>query len=347
MCAMQGTVYSWRFLLASGYRCLRVGTDCSGLEAPLLALDRMRIEVKHCFASEKDTLAKATLLANFKPRVFYNDLRRRSVRRVPRVDLYVAGFPCQSFSAQGARSGFADKHGRGTIFRYIYRYIRKRDPKVFVLENVPGLKHVDGGACFDAIWSALRDLRQYKVFYGCMNAEQVGIPQHRPRLFFIGILKKHYRGGFKFPNPRMERMPLEHFLLPRRRSPSLENLPDSCTSRSNVLAALERLRVSGEDPFRQPWVINCDSAPDRSHMMFNRVPCLTHSRTQGHWLTNRGRYLHVVEAMRLQGFPLDYIVPEEISSRQFFAMLGNSMCIDVLVAILECVLPAAGLPRKS
>ena len=66
----------------------------------------------------------------------YKDITVRNNKNVQKVDLYVAGFPCQPFSSAGKQEGFADKRGRGTICFYLSEYIEKHQPKLFILENV-------------------------------------------------------------------------------------------------------------------------------------------------------------------------------------------------------------------
>ena len=56
---------------------LRVGTDCSGMDAPLMALRRLRVPVEHCFASDICRHARATLMANGSPATCYGDVTLR------------------------------------------------------------------------------------------------------------------------------------------------------------------------------------------------------------------------------------------------------------------------------
>ena len=95
---------------------LRVGTDCSGIEAPIQALQNLQVPFEHIFSCDSDASCRKTIEANFPPKHFYDDIRSRDNSKVASVDLYVAGFPCQPFSSAGKKQGFADSQGRGEIF---------------------------------------------------------------------------------------------------------------------------------------------------------------------------------------------------------------------------------------
>ena len=41
----------------------------------------------------------------------------------------------------------------------------------------------------------------YNIYYEILNTRAHGIPQNRPRVYFVGILKVCDRGDFKFPAP--------------------------------------------------------------------------------------------------------------------------------------------------
>jgi len=144
---------------------LRVGTDCSGIDAPIHALKLMNVPFQYEFASDIDKAAKTSINCNHQPRMFFDDIMTRDHTRLPKLDLYCAGFPCQSFSTLGKRQGFDDTKNRGTVFFHCYETIKNTQPKMFVLENVKGLLSHDKGKTFKTIMDYLSRLKGYFIHY--------------------------------------------------------------------------------------------------------------------------------------------------------------------------------------
>ena len=65
-----------------------------------------------------DEYCQDMIKVNNPPAHMYNDLRDRDVDKVPEVDVFIAGFPCQPFSRAGKQNGFEDT--RGNVFFYIF-----------------------------------------------------------------------------------------------------------------------------------------------------------------------------------------------------------------------------------
>ena len=76
----------------------------------------------------------------------------------PKVDVYVAGFPCQPFSSAGKREVLQDGKGRGTVFFEVFRYIQAHMPKNAILENVAGLTTGKMAHFFEEIKNMLNGL---------------------------------------------------------------------------------------------------------------------------------------------------------------------------------------------
>ena len=69
---------------------------------------------------------------------FYQDIKLLDGRDFKgKVDLFVGGSPCQSFSSVGFQGGLEDT--RGTLFYEFARLVKEIQPKVFIYENVRNL----------------------------------------------------------------------------------------------------------------------------------------------------------------------------------------------------------------
>ena len=196
---------------------LKVGTDFSGIGSPETALKRLNIPHENVFACDIDKYAKASYLELHDPGKFYDNITTRDHTKVERLDLYVAGFPCQAFSYAGKREGFADET-RGTLFFDVAEFIRTNKPTCFILENVRGLVSHDKGRTFQTITDILSNGGGslngqvgldtidnglgYHVYYKILNSKDFGVPQNRERIFIVGF--RNWR-EFSFP----KEMPLD------------------------------------------------------------------------------------------------------------------------------------------
>ena len=174
--------------LTFGDNGLRVGTDCSGLEVPLLALRALGISHQHVFSCEIKAKTRRYIEMNFgrgtdvyAASMFevYPDMLRRDNARVPEHDLYVCGFPCQPFSSlNGKSSGFREKQARP--FFKMLRTVEACLPALAILENVPGIhKHIK------QVWRHFRALKWYEVLTCLIDPADMGEPVSRPRYYFI------------------------------------------------------------------------------------------------------------------------------------------------------------------
>jgi len=310
-----------------------------------MALKNLGVAIDHLFACDVNRHAKTTIMENFPPRVFYDDLTVRDNATARKADIYIAGFPCQPFSTAGLQQGFNDKKGRGTIFFHVRDYIEHAQPKIFVLENVSGLMKLDGGRYYQEIMESLNELGTYNVQAKILDTKEHGVPQSRRRVYFVGIKKSCDRGTFEYPEP-VPKPSIERFLQRRRGKVDKTMLPpvSQGTARANVKRALKELEANGLDPLNKPWIIDCDSSGPRMKYTLEVSPCLTCSRAGGHWITNRGRRMTKTEMMRLQAMhtPADGF-KVAVSEPQLGKQIGNAMSVNVLERLFARLLPAAGL----
>ena len=105
------------------------------------------------------------------------------------LDLLAGGPPCQGFSVNSHIRNGDDP--RNSLFKHYVRILKGLAPKVFVLENVPGMFSLEGGRFFDELLNAITGLNSlefggYEVSYKILNAAHYGVPQERFRLVVIG-----------------------------------------------------------------------------------------------------------------------------------------------------------------
>jgi DNA (cytosine-5)-methyltransferase 1 len=114
------------------------------------------------------------------------DVTTLDASEIPDFDILCGGFPCQAFSHAGKQSGFEDT--RGTLFRDVCRILQAKKPKYFLLENVKNLKAHDGGKTWSVIYRSLVD-SGYVTYTSpiVLSPHQIGVPQHRERVFILGI----------------------------------------------------------------------------------------------------------------------------------------------------------------
>lgn len=106
------------------------------------------------------------------------------------VDVVIGGFPCQPFSFAGKRGGFDDD--RGQLYKHMLRVVQHYAPKVFIAENVDGIRSPrkgDDEGTVNALDQILNDFRAagYKVEYRVLLAADYGVPQMRKRVIIVGV----------------------------------------------------------------------------------------------------------------------------------------------------------------
>jgi len=106
-----------------------------------------------------------------------------------KVDVIIAGPPCQGFSMSGRRD-INDK--RNTLFEEVIRVVSVIKPKVVVMENVPGLLSMKtpGGYPVKELIIKRFNKIEYNTRYQILNSADFGVPQLRKRVIFISTRKE-------------------------------------------------------------------------------------------------------------------------------------------------------------
>jgi len=140
-------------------------------------------------ASEIDYHASKCYEDNFKERPL-SDISQIGTNDIGSFDLLVGGFPCQSYCRLNVDpKGLASNNGQ--LIHHIFRLLKMRQPKAFLLENVPNLRSVNEGKDFELILEGLR-FCGYNVEVKFIDARAYGVVQKRIRLYFVGIRNDIY-----------------------------------------------------------------------------------------------------------------------------------------------------------
>lgn len=117
------------------------------------------------------------------------------------LDCLVGGPPCQAYSVYNHKRGAHDE--RADLFKEYLKVVDSLHPKWVVIENVTGLRSIEGGAILSIIKFEL-EKRGYNVDWKILRSEDYGVPQERRRIVFLAnriglplIWPKHKFGGPK------------------------------------------------------------------------------------------------------------------------------------------------------
>ena len=161
------------------------------------------------FANENDPAAAKAFRINFPDINMINkdirDLHRQEIENLigtEEVDLIIGGPPCQSYSTIGTRV-YDDK---AKLYNEYYRILSIVRPRMFLFENVKGIlsmKDETGRYVIDDIKDKFAHINEelgYNICYDTLDAVNYGVPQHRERVFIIGI-RNDLEIVWKFPTP--------------------------------------------------------------------------------------------------------------------------------------------------
>jgi DNA-cytosine methyltransferase len=105
-----------------------------GMSCGQQALDRLGVKVDNYFASEIDKYAIKITQKNYPDTIQLGDVCAIKAEDLPKIDLILAGSPCQGFSFAGKQLAFDDP--RSALFFEFIRILKECKPKYFLLENV-------------------------------------------------------------------------------------------------------------------------------------------------------------------------------------------------------------------
>lgn len=259
---------------------------------------------------------------------------------MPETDLLVYSFPCQDLSTGGLGKGMSKGSGtRSGLLWEIERILNElnelgRLPEYLLLENVKTIKAS----------SNINDLNQWLSFLEsigyqndeCMilNALDFGIPQDRERAFIISHLGSRLNLGDEISKKKQPRsFEINKFILTDYDSdPALRAEAD--VAQLNKTPSRDVMwEINGIDPItRDTTVRTITCNMDRTHT----AALFRYEGIKG----DTYRRLTLREAFLLMGFTTEeYLHAASLgfSYRKLNKLIGNSIVVNVLVAIFEAM----------
>lgn len=250
-----------------------------------------------------------------------------------KIDLFVGGSPCQSFSLAGKQRGLEDT--RGTLFYEFGRLVKEIQPKVFIYENVKAVLINDGGRT----WAKMKDVFDglgYDIKFkigdkpSVLNSKDYGIPQSRERMFVVGFRKDIVLAKpFEFPKPFKLEKKMQDFLL--------ENTEEQIGTKLDKYFLSEKMQkyvLSGgtKNYYKKPE-IDLEVARTLLKTMHKM-----HRAGIDNYVTTNGRLRKLTprECLRLMGFCDDFKIV--VSDTAMYQQAGNSIVVDVLIHIMNSIL---------
>ena len=259
-------------------------------------------------------------------------------------DIYVAGYPCPSFSNLGKGNGVFDRRGLVTLKGL--EYIATHRPWVVILEQVKAtLQKKSTLRVWNYVLKILKEL-EYEIDFQTLDARNFAVPQPRPRVYLLAVAKEICCGEVALPESRQDRVDLHWFLCKTVMGTETLQLPNS--SKYESLLG-EKMRSKG-------YILDVGSSEKFQSVMTNASPCLTKTRLQqdGYYIPKLRRRLLLEEAAALQGLPFQVVQAmcqatesHGLSQQTIAGSIGDAMSINVLAQVVMAGMTCAGMAKFS
>ena len=310
---------------------MKAGALFSGIGGFCIGFERAGIPT--AWAIEYDAHAVETYVHNVAPtRVLQKDIRQVSVigDKLEPVDVLHAGFPCQSFSQAGTRSGFDDE--RGMLFFEIIRLLKEFGedrPKILVLENAPFLRLGQGGEWFLRLQNEIRKAGYWFREENAVElnaAKLTALPQQRVRLFMVALSTSVFNGGrFDFPEHDaskikdladfvdFDRDVAPEYYLPKDNR--YYHMINGAKQGDRQIYQLRKYLVRAKEPGV------CPTLTANMGLGGHNVPFI--------YAPSGLRKLTEYECLALQGFPKEFEFPDQVPRARRYTQVGNAVAVPV------------------
>lgn len=301
-----------------------------GISCGKVALDRTGIKVKKYYASEIDKNAITISSNNHKGIIQLGDIKNINedvIKQIGKIDLLLAGSPCQGFSRAGKGLNFEDPRSK-LFFNFvdILNIVKKYNPNVkFLLENVHMKKE-----WIEVISNYLR-VKPIDI-----NSKLI-IPQNRPRLYWTNIKFKPIQDkNIKLidilEDVKIDYIEHEGIKICKTVSENSRKLISSINGEIRIKQATKKgyIVASNGDGINLSFPL---SKSRRGRVLKEKINCLDTQCDICVYHNGYIRRLTISEMEKLQTLPLGYT--QGVSDRARIKAIGNGWTVDVVAHILK------------
>jgi DNA (cytosine-5)-methyltransferase 1 len=242
-------------------------------------------------------------------------------------DIVLGGPPCQGFSTHRINDAGVDDPRNALVLRY-FEYVATLRPKVFLMENVPGILWPRHEKFLRAFYSE-GEKAGYQIKQAVtLDARDYGVPQRRKRVFILGIRKDFPFNGCWPPkpthgdeseilkNPNLKSWIPASKIFSEPLSPSDAN-NNHMNHSAEIIAVFKATPLNGGSRHQSGRVLNCHKEHSGHKDVYGRInpgvpgPTMTTACIN----PSKGRFVHPTEhhgisvrhAARFQTFPENFI----------------------------------------
>lgn len=250
------------------------------------------------------------------------DFRQADFTQVPEHDVLLASPACQGHS-NAATTGGTGRRGSAPRHDAFRSTAWAESPRFVVVENVVEFQR---WRCFGAWRNMLEE--DYAITLNVLDSADFGVPQHRKRLFVVGVRKRRGRA-----NPLVVRSPERPYVG----AGTFVQLDRGCWTKvrdhrsEGVRARVARARARG---LWGAWLHN-NVTGHAGRELLRPAPTVTTRHQLGVVRGNGAEYrpFLVDEYRAAMGFPEDYALPSAVTLAA--RMLGNAVVPRVASCVLE------------
>lgn len=308
------------------------------------------------FALDWDADAGRTFKRNFPSATFMaEDIRQvdeDSIRELvdqqrPHPVLFCGCAPCQPFTRHNTTRPEPDDDDRVPLLLEFLRFIRKCQPDIVFVENVPGIQNVSPDSePLSAFLKGLEDAGYAEPAHDSVSLKRYGVPQGRRRFLLLAshrepITLPPQTHGPGTPNPEFATVRNWISDLPAIQAGEVHpEIGDHQAARLSALN-LERIRATPPGGGNRDWPENlqltCHKGATGYSDVYGRMSwdrpasglttrCISYSNGRfGH--PDQDRAISVREAACLQTFPMDFRFSGSLSSRA--RQIGNAVPVKL------------------